>query len=104
MEERGPYQPHWLGSLLPCDEGGSAGRSMLIFGVKRFSTLGSLISPALLLQSPGLYCLPHDRPVNREMRGWGKEQLLDSESRWTEKVGHSCQRTILPELEFKPLS
>ena len=38
------------------------------------------------------YCLPHARPINQEMRCWGKEQWLYLESHQAKKT---AQRTIL---------
>ena len=40
----------------------------------------------ILFLSPSSYCFPHNRQVNQEMNGWGKEQQLYSKSQQTEKM------------------
>lgn len=43
---------------------------------------------AVMLPSPSSFCLPHDRPINWEMRCWGKEERFYLEG-WESQKTHS---------------
>ena len=40
----------------------------------------------IMLPSPSSFCLPHDRPINWEMRCWGKEERFYLEGRELQKT------------------
>ena len=46
----------------------------------------------VMLRSASSYCLPHDKPINRETSCWGKEQGLYQESQQTKKMVEQCPK------------
>ena len=55
-------------------------------GDSRMSGCSVVCSRADILLSAGLYCSLHNRPINWEIKRWGKEEQLYSESQQAEKT------------------